>query len=390
MEIADLTLGEVYRAEESVLHGHDGRDRGRDRGGRTNDRQRRDRTDHRATRSALLGAHRPGGRAGGVTEGGAMVHAAADVARGNKRLPFARIVRYSARAPSEPGHASPQELISIAIRHARMGDSGAGRTARGRRRNERCSTASRSVAGDTPGAPAPSAPLETRSPLEVIVTGTARSLTMVPISGGDGVASFWISSREITWDLYDIFVYGLDEPSGADRGGRDHPSQQALHLDGPRIRTRRVSGDLHVVQECQAVLRMALAEDPPPLPTPHRSGVAARVRPFADRSRRPRRTTPGRRRPPITRPSPSARSSPMRWASSTCWATQRSGASTRRANRSPSEARTRDPGDELGCDARRPSFARVERQRSPVPQEHRGGMPTPASWAFASSAKTQE
>ena len=56
------------------------------------------------------------------------------------------------------------------------------------------------------------------------IEGTTVELTMVPVSAGvlrsgapDGhdqveVASFYIGQTEVTWDLFDVFVYGLDIP----------------------------------------------------------------------------------------------------------------------------------------------------------------------------------
>jgi len=63
-------------------------------------------------------------------------------------------------------------------------------------------------------APPPSAndapaPLE---PFEQAVPGTGATIAMVPVpANGDSAAAFWISKTEITWDIYDAFVYERDK-----------------------------------------------------------------------------------------------------------------------------------------------------------------------------------
>lgn len=40
------------------------------------------------------------------------------------------------------------------------------------------------------------------------IAGTVVSIDMVPVAPG-----LWLSSHEITWDAYDVFVFGLDQPA---------------------------------------------------------------------------------------------------------------------------------------------------------------------------------
>jgi formylglycine-generating enzyme required for sulfatase activity len=59
------------------------------------------------------------------------------------------------------------------------------------------------------------------------IPGTLVSFEMMPVPAGtvqigpaDGrqsveVGPFWIAKTEVTWDLYDVFVYGLDHPAGS-------------------------------------------------------------------------------------------------------------------------------------------------------------------------------
>lgn len=56
----------------------------------------------------------------------------------------------------------------------------------------------------TPSAAAlPAAYLET-------LPGTRVSIRMVPIPPADGKPGFWLSECEITWDAYDLFIFGID------------------------------------------------------------------------------------------------------------------------------------------------------------------------------------
>ena len=60
---------------------------------------------------------------------------------------------------------------------------------------------------------------ETRT---VRVPGTTVSIDLVrcPAPGEDG-GWLWVLRTEVPWELYDVFVYGLDRPEGADTDGAD-------------------------------------------------------------------------------------------------------------------------------------------------------------------------
>ena len=58
---------------------------------------------------------------------------------------------------------------------------------------------------------APSAPLE---PFTQEIAGTSVQLQMIPIPAGDGIAPFYVSATEQTWDLYDVFIFNLDGSEG--------------------------------------------------------------------------------------------------------------------------------------------------------------------------------
>ena len=49
-------------------------------------------------------------------------------------------------------------------------------------------------------------------PFEQDVPGTAYALPMVPLPRPVGAAdpTLWMSATEITWDVFDVYVYGLD------------------------------------------------------------------------------------------------------------------------------------------------------------------------------------
>lgn len=55
------------------------------------------------------------------------------------------------------------------------------------------------------------------------IPGSAFRFEMTAI-GGDpskGIAPFWIGTTELTWEAFDVFVYGLDQPDGAASSGVD-------------------------------------------------------------------------------------------------------------------------------------------------------------------------
>jgi formylglycine-generating enzyme required for sulfatase activity len=84
------------------------------------------------------------------------------------------------------------------------------------------------------------------APFTQPVAGTALSLEMVPVPGGtvtlqtaEGprevtVEPFWIGATEVSWDLYDVFVYGLDRPGGQPPPGTDavtRPTKPYVTMD---------------------------------------------------------------------------------------------------------------------------------------------------------------
>jgi formylglycine-generating enzyme required for sulfatase activity len=77
-------------------------------------------------------------------------------------------------------------------------------------------------------------PASTPSEYRESIPGTVVSFDMVPVTGGTvtvlgqtvTVAPFYIGKTEVTWDLYDVFAFGLDKPK--EGGGADaiaRPSQ---------------------------------------------------------------------------------------------------------------------------------------------------------------------
>ena len=74
------------------------------------------------------------------------------------------------------------------------------------------------------------------------VPGTTATIKMLPISSGS--YGFWMASTEITWDGYDVFVYGLDvEGDPARRAAKllAHQGKQMLAgLARARARRKRV------------------------------------------------------------------------------------------------------------------------------------------------------
>lgn len=70
-------------------------------------------------------------------------------------------------------------------------------------------------------------------PFTQTVPGTTATLQMVPIPPLPGGTPLYMATTEITWDLYDVFVYRLDEdsasPSGADAVSR--PSRPYIPPD---------------------------------------------------------------------------------------------------------------------------------------------------------------
>ena len=58
--------------------------------------------------------------------------------------------------------------------------------------------------------PAEQAPRHT-----VRIPGTIVESELVRVER-DGMPALWVSRTEVTWDLYDVYLYGLDIPEGAD------------------------------------------------------------------------------------------------------------------------------------------------------------------------------
>lgn len=87
---------------------------------------------------------------------------------------------------------------------------------------------SRAVAGDASRSPVDAGQVA-REPFVQRIEGTTVEFRMVPIERGEvmlagagdasptsiGVDAFYIAETETTWDLFDVFVYGLDVPEGA-------------------------------------------------------------------------------------------------------------------------------------------------------------------------------
>jgi formylglycine-generating enzyme required for sulfatase activity len=69
------------------------------------------------------------------------------------------------------------------------------------------------------------------------IAGTTLSIQMIAVTTGNQDASqtmpaFWIQAKEVTWDLYDTFVYELDEPGNpAEADGMTRPSKPYVTFD---------------------------------------------------------------------------------------------------------------------------------------------------------------
>lgn len=86
------------------------------------------------------------------------------------------------------------------------------------------------------------AKLENGKPFAQEIMGTTVKFDMVPIPAGNGLdgktlPAFWIGRTEVLWDMYDIFVYGLDQPSQTEGGpiptpdGVTRPTKPYLTMD---------------------------------------------------------------------------------------------------------------------------------------------------------------
>lgn len=110
-----------------------------------------------------------------------------------------------------------------------------------------CAMMAPCIAQSTPTTPAaPPAtttqPLADGKPFNQAVSGTTVTFDMVPIAAGTGadgkpIGAFWIAKTEVLWDLYDVFVYGLDQPEQSEGGaiptpdGVTRPTKPYLTMD---------------------------------------------------------------------------------------------------------------------------------------------------------------
>ncbi|MCP3906025.1 MAG: formylglycine-generating enzyme family protein [Planctomycetes bacterium] len=80
--------------------------------------------------------------------------------------------------------------------------------------------------------PAP-APPPLPEPITEAISGTALTLELVAVPAPGGSTHLWISRTEITWDLYDVFVYGLDGEADdtADVDAVTRPSKPYIAMD---------------------------------------------------------------------------------------------------------------------------------------------------------------
>jgi len=66
------------------------------------------------------------------------------------------------------------------------------------------------------------------------IDGTALAFDMIPVPGDAalGVDPFWIGRTEVTWDAYDVFVYGLDTPGAeTEADAVTRPSKPYISMD---------------------------------------------------------------------------------------------------------------------------------------------------------------
>lgn len=82
--------------------------------------------------------------------------------------------------------------------------------------------------------PPPATKPPTPTPAEPVVQsipGTAISLELVPIAGSATVKPFHVSRAEITWDLYDVFVFKLDQSDNGAADAISRPSKPYIAMD---------------------------------------------------------------------------------------------------------------------------------------------------------------
>jgi len=78
-------------------------------------------------------------------------------------------------------------------------------------------------------------PARAPEPYSLTIQGTTVSFHMTPVQiAGTNKQSFWMSTTEVTWDVYDIFTFGLDEPAGTETkevDGETRPSKPYIPPD---------------------------------------------------------------------------------------------------------------------------------------------------------------
>ncbi|MEM7227543.1 MAG: formylglycine-generating enzyme family protein [Planctomycetota bacterium] len=96
-------------------------------------------------------------------------------------------------------------------------------------------TTASTVQDTTTESPAEAAPTEPKPldvPLVQRVPGSTQVIEFIAVPGGDGIKPFAVSKTEITWDVYDIFVYRLDlEDRNSDADGITRPSKPYVAMD---------------------------------------------------------------------------------------------------------------------------------------------------------------
>jgi formylglycine-generating enzyme required for sulfatase activity len=66
---------------------------------------------------------------------------------------------------------------------------------------------------------------------EQTIPGATATLHMVPVARTDGARPFFISTTEITWDVYDVFALRLDDPDSKSADAITRPSKPYLPPD---------------------------------------------------------------------------------------------------------------------------------------------------------------
>jgi hypothetical protein len=95
-------------------------------------------------------------------------------------------------------------------------------------------------ASDEGATTAPAAAPDALEPFDQSVDGTAVSFRMVPLrldvaTGEAGATAetrrLWMGEKEISWDLYDVFVFGLDEDDASGADAITRPSKPYVAMD---------------------------------------------------------------------------------------------------------------------------------------------------------------